>query len=55
MSILFFILGYFIFYFLIDYFNPPITEDGLKYMSIGNTFYSGIIALITSILFFYSD
>mgnify|MGYP007112211433 CR=1 FL=1 len=40
MSLLFFILGCFIFYFLLDYFNPPITKDGHKYMPIGNDFFS---------------
>lgn len=52
MSILFFIFGWFIFYFLFDYFNLPITKDGHKYMPIGNVFNSGIISFIVSILFF---
>jgi uncharacterized BrkB/YihY/UPF0761 family membrane protein len=52
MSIIFFIFGGVILYFLFDYFNPPITEDGHKYMPIGNVLRSVIIALISSILVF---
>lgn len=52
MSILFFIFGCFIFYFLFDYFNPSITEDGHKYMPIGNAFCLGISAFAATILFF---
>ncbi|SHE98285.1 hypothetical protein SAMN05443633_102455 [Chryseobacterium arachidis] len=52
MSTLFFIASYFILYLLFDYFNPPITEDGHKYMPIGNVFYSGITAFTATILFF---
>ncbi|MCS3867721.1 uncharacterized BrkB/YihY/UPF0761 family membrane protein [Chryseobacterium ginsenosidimutans] len=52
MSIIFFIFEGVILYFLFDYFNPPITEDGHKYMPIGNIFYSIIISFIASVLFF---
>lgn len=52
MSTIFFIFGYFILYFLFDYLNPPVTQDGHKYMPIGNVLYSGIISFIAAVLFF---
>ena len=52
MSTLFFIFGYVILYLLFDFLNPPITDDGHRYMPIGNVLYSGIITFFTSMLFF---
>jgi len=49
---IFFIFGYINLYFLFDYLNPPITEDGHKYMPIGNIFNSGISSFIVSVFFF---
>ncbi len=52
LNILSFIAGCFIFYFLFDWFNPPITEDGHPYMPIENVMCSVIAAFVSTILFF---
>lgn len=52
LNILSFIAGCFIFYFLLDYFNPPVTKDGHPYMPIENVMCSVIVAFVFTILFF---
>lgn len=52
LNILSFIAGCFIFYLLLDYFNPPVTKDGHPYMPIENVVCSVIAAFVFTILFF---
>lgn len=52
LNILSFIAGCFIFYFLLDYLNPPVTKDGHPYMPIENVICSVIAAFVFTILFF---
>ncbi|HCR75127.1 MULTISPECIES: hypothetical protein [Chryseobacterium] len=51
-NIVFFTVGCFISYFVFDYFNPPVTEDGHPVMPIGNAIYSVVTSFVLTILLF---